>query len=75
MPVSASPWWWSPETIPGATIALPIQSLRDPCRFPEIASYLRMPGVCAVSSLSSLLPVWCSCRCQAALPASDPGGW
>ncbi len=38
MPVSASPWWWSPERMPGATRVLPIQILREPLRLPEIAS-------------------------------------
>src|SRR5918995_100947 len=37
MPVSASPWWWSAERMPGATRFVPIQILRDPLRRPEIA--------------------------------------
>ena len=53
----------------GRDVALPIQILREPLRLPEIASKRRMPGVCAVSSLSSSWPVWWSCRCQASLPA------
>ena len=55
--------------MPGATWVLPIQILREPLRLPEIASKRRMPGVCAVSSLSSSWPVWWSRRCQASLPA------
>ncbi len=69
MPVSASPWWWSPERMPGATWALPIQILREPFRLPEIASNRRMPGVCAVSSLSWSCCVWWSIRCHASLAA------
>ena len=38
MPVSASPWWWSPEHMPAATWLSPIQILREPLRAPEIAS-------------------------------------
>src|ERR671911_34302 len=38
MPVSASPWWWSAERMPGATRFVPIQILRDPLRRPEIAA-------------------------------------
>ena len=69
MPVSAFPWWWSDVTIPGPTWFLPIQMLREPLRRPEIASKRRIPGVCAVSSVSSSWPVWCRCACQAASAA------
>src|SRR6266567_282859 len=53
MPVSESPWWWSPDETPAGRIVRPIQSDCAPTRSPEIAAERTMPAVCAVAPDSS----------------------
>src|SRR5579875_1481426 len=53
MPVSESPWWWSPDDVPGGTTVRPIHSAFAPVVDAEMAADRRMPLVCAVSPDSS----------------------
>src|SRR6266699_6742155 len=49
MPVSDSPWWWSPDETPAGNTVWPIQSDRAPTKSPEIGADRIMPLVCAVA--------------------------
>ena len=53
MPVSDSPWWWSPDDAPGSTTVRPIHSPLAPTRSPEMAAERRIPAVWAVLPDSS----------------------
>src|SRR5487761_33490 len=53
MLVSFSPWWWAPDTTPGAMCVSPIQILLAPTVDSQTPARRTIPWVCAVSAVAS----------------------